>query len=91
MARRRKVHIEDDPATPDIDESADVEVEEEVAADVPVLGEHILVDMSGSGVYEQLPAPEGWLAEKPRQLTINGQNVEHVDDHPTGVWCYRRM
>lgn len=81
----------------DFDETFDGPAEdapaEEVAEEVvPVLGEHIMVDMSGSGVYELLPAPEGWMEEKPRRLTISGQNVEHVEDHlESGVWCYRRM
>lgn len=64
---------------------------EEVAAEVltdadgdEVTAEtHICVD----GSYVKHPE----AAEKPRRLSLNGQNVEHVDTDALGVWCYRSM
>lgn len=59
----------------------------------PEVGKHILVDMSGAGTYSLLDAPRGYSGENPdRVLNIPGfGNVEHVDTHPSGVWCYRSM
>lgn len=62
-----------------------------------ILGEHVLVDLGGTGSHAVVPIPAEHRAAPgqpffhPRTLTVSGRNVEHVDTNADGVWLYRAM
>ena len=60
------------------------EVVEEPAEEVLDPFTHIIIEDLGPVEYAD-------AASKPRIVTVNGERAEHVADHPSGIWIYRRM
>lgn len=99
LAEALKAHAESDTAQAVADaqsaHDAAVAMHTELTKEPePEFGKHILVDFTPNGTYVRRELSE--LDQKnfngyPRQLFVDGVNVEQVGDHPSGVRLYRRM
>jgi hypothetical protein len=62
------------------------------AAPQPIIGQHIFIQNDGGSLSMQdVPKGLGPLGHMTPKLNIGGVNYEHVHDHASGAWVYRRM